>query len=44
MDAAGQLIPPTLIFPKSKLTDGAPTGTPQLVSDSRFINSELFLY
>lgn len=47
MGAGGQYIPPALIFPrkrmKSELTDRAPPGTLQLVSDTGFINGELFL-
>lgn len=47
MGATGQYIPPALVFPrkrmKPELTDRAPAGTLQLVSDSGFINSELFL-
>lgn len=47
MGATGQYIPPALVFPrkrlKAELTDRAPAGTLQLVSDSGFITSELFL-
>lgn len=47
MSAAGHFVPPAIIFPrkrmKPELTDGAPSSSLFLLSDSGFINAELFL-
>jgi len=47
MSAAGNFVPPALIFPRKHLSDallhGAPSGTVGMCSDSGFINSDLFL-
>ncbi|KAB0801970.1 hypothetical protein PPYR_02363 [Photinus pyralis] len=47
VSAAGHYIPPALIFPrkreKQELLDGAPAGSILMVSDSGFINTDLFL-
>jgi hypothetical protein len=47
MSAPGNFVPPTLIFSRKKmkpeLLDGAPPSYVGIVSDSSFINSELFL-
>lgn len=46
-NAAGNYIPPALIYPrkreKEELLNGAPTGSLLMVSDSGFINTDLFL-
>ncbi|KAJ8935133.1 hypothetical protein NQ318_015788 [Aromia moschata] len=46
-NAAGFYVPPALIFPrkreKKELLHGAPTGTILMVSDTGFINTDLFL-
>ncbi|KAF2891116.1 hypothetical protein ILUMI_15057, partial [Ignelater luminosus] len=45
---AGTYIPPALIFPRKRMKDelflNAPTGTCKMVSESGFINSELFCH
>ncbi|KAJ8965371.1 hypothetical protein NQ317_002874 [Molorchus minor] len=47
ISAAGVYVPPALIFPrkreKPELIDGAPPGTILMISDSGFINGDLFL-
>lgn len=47
MSATGQFIPPAFIFPrkrmKGELLDAGPTGCVGMVSDSGFINSDLFM-
>jgi hypothetical protein len=46
VSASGNTIPPVMVFPRKKLnhrmTAGAPTGTLGLVSDSGWMNRELF--
>jgi hypothetical protein len=46
MSASGNFVPPTFIFPRKKmkadLLDGAPPSSVGMVSESGFINSELF--
>lgn len=47
MSASGQYIPPAFIYPrkrmKAELLDGAPPSSVGMVSDSSFINQELFV-
>lgn len=47
MSAAGHFVPPTMIFPrkrmKPELQDGAPPATQFLLSDSGYINADLFI-
>lgn len=47
MSAAGNFVPPTLIYPRKRhnevLLHGAPPGSIQMCSDSGFINSDLYL-
>lgn len=47
MSAAGNYVPPAMIFPrkrrKPELADGAPPGTILFTSDSGYINTDLFL-
>lgn len=47
MGAAGVWVPPALIFPRKRMKDdlfyGCPPGTLKLVTDSGYMNSELFI-
>lgn len=47
MSAAGQYVSPILIFKRNRMNDdlysGVPVGTLRLISDFRFIHSQLFM-
>lgn len=47
MSASGGWVPPALIFPRKRMKDdlffGAPSGTLKLISDSGYMNTDLFL-